>query len=186
MGAWGLPYCDYPIDAIGDVRIYTSKHDEELWLCLVEIAEKFWRDHVVSGIPPPVDATEETSQWLSRRLKQKDQDIIDADEETAKKMLAYRALRLVCDADNENLEKLANEIKAAIGEHRGICLPGDPKAKITFNEVKGKASFHSELYIAELVKMLPEGVAAPERQSFTSVAGSYRRFLPTSLLKGDG
>lgn len=184
MGAWGLPVCDYPVDGIGDIRIYTSKHDEELWLCLVEIAEKFWRDHVESGVPPPADATEETSQWLSRRLRQKDEDIIDAGEEAAKKLLAYRDLRLRVDADSADLEKLANEIKVIIGEHKGICLPGDPRSKITFASVKGRPTFHAVNYITELTKLIPPGVKIPEQADFTSVGESYRRFSPAGLLKG--
>lgn len=185
MGAWSLPRCDYPIDAGGDIKIYTSEHDEELWLCLLQIAERFWIDHVLTGKPPPVDAREETSQWLSRRLEQRNEDIVEADEETVKKMLTYRELRLRYDTDEENLKLLANELKQAIGEHKGLHLPGDTKSKITFSEVKGQSKFETDRYIEALIKLLPEGVAPPERQEYTKPGAPYRRFLPTGLMKGE-
>lgn len=186
MGVWSLPKCDYPIDAYGKVKIFSTTNDEELWMSLVTIAEKFWVDHVESGVPPPVDATEETSQWLSRRLKQKDQDLVDADDETVKKMLRWRELKLAHDKNKEELELLGNEIKAAIGEHKGICIPDKPKLKLTFTEVGGRSSFDHEAYIMELLRRyLPEDAAPPDRNEYQKTGTPYRRFNTKALLKGE-
>ncbi|HET6496688.1 MAG TPA: YqaJ viral recombinase family protein [Thermoleophilia bacterium] len=187
MGTWGLPKCDYPIDVgTGDIKIYTSEHDEEMWLALVSIAERFWKDHVESGVPPPVDAKDATSEWLARRLKQADSDIIDADEEIANDLRALRDLRLRKDAIEEEYAKLSNEVKVAIGEHKGICLPGIPKARVTFGEQKGRKTFNHDAYIMELLKRyLPENAAPPDRNEFFKQGAPFRVFRVSSLLKAE-
>jgi predicted phage-related endonuclease len=186
MGVWDLPKCYYPIDAVGDIRVYETEHDQELWECLCMIVEKFWRDHVEPDIPPPVDGHIETSQWLSKRLKQHNQDIIDADEETVKKILEYREIRLRYDADEDKLDELANEIKMAIGGHKGICLPDNPKARITFGETKGRKRFDHDAFIQRLVQLLPDDVAPPDRNEFMVQGAAYRTFRPSNLLKHGG
>lgn len=185
MGVWDLPRCDYPIDmGTGDIKIYTSEHDEELWLALVSIAEKFWKDHVESGVPPVPDAKEATSRWLSRRLKQGDSDIMDADEDLAKKLLLLKDARLRRDTTKDEYEKLANEVKAAIGEHKGVCIPDNPKARVTFGEQKGRKSFNHDAYIQELLRRyLPENAAPPDRGEFFKQGAPYRVFRMDSLLK---
>lgn len=184
MGVWGLRKCDYPVDmGTGDIKVYHTEHDEELWRSLLMIAERFWLDHVVNNVPPPVDATEETSKWLSRRLAQRNEDLVDADEDTVKKILAYKNLRMMHDADGGKLELLANEIKLAIGEHKGICLPGQPKMRVTFTETKGRTSFDHDALILDLIKLLPPGVLPPEKQKYMKAGEPYRRLNPQAILK---
>lgn len=183
MGAWGIQRCDYPIDAGGDIKIFTSTHDEELWMSLVMIAEKFWKDHVEANKAPAVDHTKETSRWLSRHLDQKSEDLVSADKELEEKLRMYCHLRGVHDSREKELELLANEIKEAIGDHKGVHLPEDPKARITFSFVNGRAKFDHAKYIEELIKMLPEGTTAPDRLLFTEQGVPYRQFRPQGLLK---
>jgi predicted phage-related endonuclease len=184
MGTWGLQRCDYPVDlGTGDIKIFSSTHDEELWMSLVSVAEKFWVDHVESGVPPPPDATKQTSDWLSRRLKQRDQDIIDADDDIAKKLLEMRERKIALSAAAVEYDKLANEIKAAIGEHKGICLPGNPKARVTFGEQKGRRTFDYEAFISEIIKRyLPENEAPPDRKEFYVQGKPYRVFRTKNLI----
>jgi len=189
MGVWELTQCDYPIDGTGDVKIYTTHHDEELWQALLQIAEKFWTDHVLTGVAPPVDASDATSEWLSKRLKQNNEDILDADAGIVKKMQEYRTVRLRYDADKKTVERLANELKEAIGERKGLCLPGEPKAKITFNSQKNKAALNQGGVIDALYSLIPEEMQPDMdelRSQFTRPAGEHRVFRPAGLLKHGG
>jgi len=185
-GAWGLEFCDYPIDtSTGDIKIFTTTHDEETWMALLQVAEKFWTDHVVANKAPPVDAKEETSQWLSKRLKQKDQDIVDADDDIAKKLLEYRSKKLAAKISESELELLENQIKEAIGEHKGICVPNQPKLRVAFGMSKGRASFDLDSFCDEVAKLLPKDVELPARDDYKKRGESYRKFYTNSLLKNE-
>lgn len=48
------------------LAIYTIKRDDQLIAGLVEIAHKWWRDHVIGGTPPTPDESEKTKETLSK------------------------------------------------------------------------------------------------------------------------
>lgn len=77
MGVTGLTTwdCAVLIDK-DDFRTYSINFDEELFLGLYEIAARFMRDHVIPKRPPPVDATEQYSEFLGRRWRNNEKERI--------------------------------------------------------------------------------------------------------------
>jgi predicted phage-related endonuclease len=75
---WALVQCTWQAHVAGvsrvhlgamigtEVRIYTLDLEEELVGVLVERAEKFWRDHIVTRKPPAVDGSKASAAMLSK------------------------------------------------------------------------------------------------------------------------
>lgn len=87
--------------------------------------EKFWRDHVLSDVPPPVMA--EDNEVLRHAYKQANATLIPVDGEFLEwDERRQRACETIKAAERERDEAEAH-IKAAIGENYGIILPNAVK-----------------------------------------------------------
>ncbi len=51
-----------------DFQLRPVERDDEMIGNLVEIAQKFWRDYVITNTPPAIDHTAGTAQYLARRF----------------------------------------------------------------------------------------------------------------------
>lgn len=128
--------CDLPMDDGSQRRDYHIAFNEELYISLVSLAEKFWKDHVEKDVEPPIDDYSDTTTWLSKYLKQRSgMGYLDADEETAKLMLLYREKALHLKDGEAELEELKEKLMRAIGEYDGIIIEGT-KQKITWKRPK--------------------------------------------------
>ena len=122
-----------------DFRIYTVKRDPELAGMLVAIGEKFWRDHVIARVPPPVDGSDSARKMLDKlfprhmtNLRPPTPDV----EGLVSKLVDARA-ELV--AAEERRAKLENQICQAIGDGEGFATK---EWKTTWKADKnGKKSF---------------------------------------------
>ena len=137
MAVTGLQAAHVVVYMGDEPRIYCVQWDPDLFDALYEVAESFWNDHVLTGIPPPPDASERYSQHLARRYpKSSMASYRIADEEVAPWVGRYRAL---LDAEKQlAAERLlvTNNLKAWIGEHHGIALAGE---RIDFKSNKDSA-----------------------------------------------
>lgn len=127
LAVTGLKKADVVMFTGVEPRIYHVAYDDELFQCLREIAEKFWRDHVLTRIPPPPDATPMYADFLARYMPQQDDtEPLDlrASEDAAywvKQLRIARAQLKEC----EDLEEIAkNHIKKMMGGHSAAKLPG--------------------------------------------------------------
>lgn len=107
-------------------RIYAVHWSEELYGSLVEIAEQFWVDHVLAGVPPPVDGTDSYKRWIEERypraLKKQYRQIDDTIRPWVDRLLAARAQVAETEAE---IALCQNVIKEWIGDHDGlVCEQG--------------------------------------------------------------
>jgi putative phage-type endonuclease len=51
------------------VELYTVERDRAVGAWLVEQATRFWEDHVLADVPPPIDGSPAAGKWLRTRLK---------------------------------------------------------------------------------------------------------------------
>jgi putative phage-type endonuclease len=103
--------------------VYTVPFNEQLWLGLLEIAERFWRDHVVTGQPPPPDATERYKEFLSRAFPTTNgivQAVADGDAREAL-MAQYGRLKLVEKLLDGELKLMGNQLRTLIGADKGLA-----------------------------------------------------------------
>jgi putative phage-type endonuclease len=102
-----------PID--GDLRIYPVEADESLQGQLVEQVERFWRNHVLTKTPPPVDGTTSSTEWLAERFPQAMGEVLTASDDAESWVQRLKAAKAE-KAKAEALEEEAkNRLKAMIG-----------------------------------------------------------------------
>lgn len=145
MGVTGMRQVDLPVlfdkSRLGQWRIMWN---EELWGSLLELVGRFWRDHVVAGVPPPPDASDAYRDWLYTRHPTFRREgkrgslapVVPGCELDDKVRLwgMAKAFRALLEAP---VDQLGNEIRAAIGDDYGlrgewgqvawIRSPGKPK-----------------------------------------------------------
>lgn len=144
--------------------IYPVAFNEELWLGLLEIAERFVVDHLLTGKPPPPDASTKYAEYLTRAYGTADKSkklAVDEGSDLAVAVGRYALLSAAQKRLKAHRELLSNRIKAAIGE--GYSLTGE------FGEVKWlrkppatttdyqKAFLELKSSVLLVVQSLPEG-----------------------------
>ncbi len=142
---WQMEVCDAEtVDAVAliggtDFRVYTVKRDRELGGMLVDIGAKFWRDHVIARVPPPVDGSESARNMLNKmfprhvtKLREPTREV----EGLVEKLVDARVALLIAE---ECRSKLENQICQAIGDGEGFVTK---EWKTTWKADKnGKKSF---------------------------------------------
>ena len=134
---------------IDDFRIYTIKRDVELEGLLVQEAEKFWKDHVLTGIPP--DLTKASPYQVKNYLKAKYQnhgsEVLPMESEALEYLLKLEEWQKISDNAEMHLETFKNYLKVIIGDHAGIEGDG---FKATWKQTKPSEKTDWEAIAREL------------------------------------
>lgn len=121
MAVCGLARADVAAYVDEQLVITTLDYDPELGASLVEACERFWCNHVETGVPPEPDGSESYSEWLKGRFVATRGEIIEATpeaEEWARQLLDAKAqLKAVEDAERE----ARNRLQALIGDADGLA-----------------------------------------------------------------
>lgn len=104
------------------IETYTVTWHEELWLGLLEIAQRFWRDCIVAKRPPPPDASERYREYLDRAWPRATGKLVVVPADSDVEAIAYtwakaRDLRARLDA---LVKKQQHALQAAIGDNLGV------------------------------------------------------------------
>lgn len=102
-------------------REFPIARDRELGGNLVEFSNKWWQDHVVQGLPVPVDGSDAASSYLKRRYPLDSGPLLDPTPELEKLVADVRAARATLNAAKECEATAANALKAALAEHAGVA-----------------------------------------------------------------
>lgn len=100
--------------------IYDVPFDVELFEALVDVAQQFWNDHVATGLPPPVDASESYAAYLASRFPRGASPLLSATSEMTSWVEKLRRAREIKAAAEQEEAEAINHLKAAIGDHEGI------------------------------------------------------------------
>lgn len=172
MGITGRPAAD--IAAMFDLdtfRVYRLPADPALQEFLFAAGEKFYRDHVLTGIPPPPDSSEECEKYLHKKYPRAVKPLIEADataEHWAKVLKASREAKKVA-VEQEDLA--SNALKAIIGDARGVvCSLGT----LTCIESKGNPKMDWEGLRAEVGVSAETWESLKEKHSTRSPYRSIR------------
>lgn len=171
MGATGLPRAHLvALIGVDDLRHYVIRADADLQGMLFEEVERFHRDHVLTGKPPPVDSSPACAQWLAERFPKNDGGMVKADLRAT--LIASRLQHARhSKAEAEAIEREArNQLVELIGEADGIEGDG---WRITHKFTKGKTKTDWEALAREL------GATDAFIQRHTVIAPGFRTFRPT-------
>lgn len=137
MACHDLPLVFVPL-ADFDLRIYVVERDLELERGVIFKCERFWDEWIAPNLDrlangagaldlvlPPLDGTDDTSEWIKGQYQQKRGALLEATDET--EALAHDLL-IARERQAELAEQkaaLENRMKAAIGDAAGISYGDD-------------------------------------------------------------
>jgi len=119
---WEAAACEVPetilvAHVIDRTQMYDVPFDAELFGYLLEEAERFWRDYVLTRTPPPVDGSRQASEWLQRRFpKQEEGKVMEAGELLRQRIDLLRFYEGNLATAKDNVALIQNEIKEAMGD----------------------------------------------------------------------
>lgn len=153
-----------------DYRVYHAYRNENLIDLLVCAANEFWNRHVVPEIPPPIDSSTGSEEYLKSFFPSSKGNILRSTETAS--VAAYKLYQLKKELDLLETKKseLENQIKLEIGDNDGI---EDKTFKATWKSTKDvekidyKALVHGCNINPDMIK------------DFTQIRPGGRRFMFT-------
>jgi putative phage-type endonuclease len=121
-----------------DFRVYRIHRDRELEEGLLEAAQRFWKDHVLADVAPPLDASDAARRYVESRFPTsvRSARVATPEEEVLIHELAdARARERAAEADFERIGTLLRE---SIGEAEAVELKG--LAKIGWKSQRGRTT----------------------------------------------
>ncbi len=182
MGCTGLMLADVPALFGGEeLRIYTVKFDPELFGMLVETAERFWKDHIIPKVPPPLDGSESWADYLGAKFPRHEDVCLSATpdaEQWAKALFTARNMATEAKALETEAQ---NHLKQAMGTADKLMGDG---WKITWRTGKDGASTDWEAVARGLTFPTNQPLVDSLVAKHTKLKPGARSFRPT-LSKGE-
>jgi len=117
----GLPWSDAAaICGLDDLRIYRIHFDADLEAVLLEECEKFWREHVLARVAPPIGCTETAKEYLRQRFPRNVEVLRQATGEEEALLMRLKLARDEFNRAEQEKESLSNEVKQLIGDADGL------------------------------------------------------------------
>lgn len=104
--------------------VFRVERQQGLLDALSESAQRFWRDHVLAQVPPPLDASRGAEAYLKAMFPRELVAARDATADEEQMLLDLWAARLRTKAQQEIEDTLENRVKAVIGEAAGVESAG--------------------------------------------------------------
>ncbi len=151
--------------------------DDEIAEVLYEAASRFWFDHVMTDIPPPIDGSAGWSSWIAQKLPETLEPTragTDEEAELVREIAAARDAKKVLDAQ---IDLCDNRLKALIGASRGVYGKGwkatwqDQTSRVSWKDVA--ADLGSSLSVAVALHFERNDVPPSEVTARTTELVSY-------------
>jgi predicted phage-related endonuclease len=127
---WQMHVAELPVCYVGglldpgyedpEMRTYRFDFDEDCAGDLHDLGERFWRDHVLADVQPPITGSVAAHRWLARKYPTHSTEMIDATpaiEELAAELRNSLTCRRAAD---ECVALFEAKIKEAVGAARGV------------------------------------------------------------------
>lgn len=124
--AWYMVLTAYPVWDVAvkidsaDYREYTVLRNPSLESRLIEIAGEFWHKHILPGVPPEPDGSDQYVKYIQASHPKDSGEMIVETPETRALAGEYAQARAALKLVEERKEMIENQIKAIIGEASGI------------------------------------------------------------------
>jgi putative phage-type endonuclease len=126
LGVTGLDTFDVAALIGGQcLRVFTERRDDELIAMVQTATERFWHDHVLPGVPPPIDGSQATTDLLGRLYEVPTEDIAVLDPAEVRPLLLARVdAKAAVKAAEEHERLIDNQLKALLGERQVGVVDG--------------------------------------------------------------
>lgn len=168
---------DFGVSIAGQYpRNYTYHRDEKFEAILLERAEKFYQECIVTGEPPKVDGSDAANRYVRELYPENSVEILEASEEQEVLLAKWRAAKDHLDQAKKQEAGFKQELQLAIGDASGLT---SPSGRITWH--KAKDSLKTD-YKAALKAMADRNPALEQYleellAEFTTAKPGSRRFL---------
>lgn len=105
----------------GDFRTYWIDHDKGLENMLLTTAAAFWKNHILPGVPPPADDSEQYSKWLAGKDREGE---VQADITHEAAFRHYLATKERFDAAEGELKSAKNKLISSLGAAEAMAGNG--------------------------------------------------------------
>lgn len=125
MAVLGLSVTDVPVlfDRY-EYAVFRVPFDARVFEALYEIVARFHRDHVLAGVPPAVDGSEDFKEFLHRRFAQGSKVLqVEPGSPAEEAVLRFGRLKTNEKEIKAELKLLNNQIRGAIGDGHGLAGP---------------------------------------------------------------
>jgi len=200
QGVWyndvfDAPWFDVPAFFGGNAQeTFRVDRNPALEEIVTETARKFWVDHVLKRVPPPIDGSDGASWTLARSMMDFRADVRTATPQETGWLLEMRKLHQVGAAAQGDLALVTNRLKGNMEKVKTIRAPWKGGPKFTFSRRSGTSTQDRDGIIDELVEMLKcyapplavERALMRKIERFTTEGAAYRspKFTPGKL-KGE-
>jgi putative phage-type endonuclease len=151
-----------------DYRVYHINRNDELLGLMKNAADKFWNTHIVTEVPPPLDSSNGTQEYLKSIYPNSRGNIVSATEPVADLAYVYHKLCKELKDIEEKKISMENQLKYEIGDNEGIK---HATFKATWKSTKDGERINYESLVKGL-NIAPELV-----KEFTVAKPGYRRFI---------
>lgn len=161
-----------------DFRVYTVRRDPDLEAMILDRCIRFWNDHVIPRVPPPVDGSEATNKLL-RGLWTKTTPLrVTATPEAIEHAEAYAKAKANIEAWEAEKRKHESALMAAIGDLEGLDAT---TFRVTWKHTNPIRKVDYKALVEELADRLDLDTASLEEIAarFTTEAPGPRRFMLT-------
>lgn len=172
MGETGIHLADIAALLGGaELRIYTIHFDAAFYELLIGTAEKFWKDHILTGIPPPLDGSTGASEWLTSKYPANARPVLVPAPPDAEAWAArMQAARDAKDAAKLEETLARQHLEALIADADGMTGDG---WRVSWKRAKSSAVVDYEAAAKEY------GVPEDIIQKHTTIRPGARVFRPT-------
>lgn len=130
-----------------DYRKYELSRNLDLEQILIDKVDRFWYDHVLADIPPPLDASDSYALHLENKYTSHTEELLIADSESELLITRLRQIKEVIRESEREKALLINQLKERIGSNLGII---SPYGKVTWREGKNGRRFRATFLHEEL------------------------------------
>ncbi|MFJ4365127.1 YqaJ viral recombinase family protein [Streptomyces chartreusis] len=110
-----------------DLEFFRLERDEELSGLLADAVDRFWHDHVVTGLPPKPDGSEATTELLARLWDAREEASVEVDPvDTMLLKQRRRELREHITELDDELTEIENHMRQLAGDAEVATIGGKP------------------------------------------------------------
>lgn len=103
-----------------DFRSYPIAWDPELFALLLDVAERFWRDHVETDVPPALDGSDAAARYLASKFPREARPMLDATAEADELARDLAAAKREAKALDARVSADENRLRELIGDAEGM------------------------------------------------------------------
>jgi putative phage-type endonuclease len=109
-----------------DFEVHQVERDERVIALLLAYESAFWHDHVLAGVPPPLDSSERTGDALRSVYARPGAESVELPDATAAIVDRYIASTARAKRAEADVQRAKNELMALLGEAEVGLVGGRP------------------------------------------------------------